>query len=92
MGTVPYMSPEQALGRDVDHRGDLFSLGVVLYEMTAGHRPFTGTSAIEIIDRILHVQPDPIVRFNEHAPAELEQVVRRCLEKERNRRYQSAGE
>jgi len=92
MGTVPYMSPEQALGKEVDHRGDLFSLGVVLYEMTAGHRPFTGTSSIEIIDRILHVQPDPIVRFNEHAAAELEQVVRRCVEKDRNLRYQSAGE
>jgi serine/threonine protein kinase/TolB-like protein/Flp pilus assembly protein TadD len=90
MGTVPYMSPEQALGRDVDQRSDLFSLGVVLYEMTARCRPFTGASATEIIDRILHAQPEPIGRFNEQTPAELERIVNRCLEKERESRYQSA--
>ncbi len=60
--------------------------------MTAGRRLFTGASATEIIDRILHAQPEPIVRFNEQAPAELERIVNRCLEKERERRYQSAGE
>ena len=92
MGTAPYMSPEQALGQEVDHRSDIFSLGVLTYEMTAGRRPFTGASATEIIDRILHAQPAPLVRFNEHAPAELERIVSRCLEKERERRYQSAGE
>jgi serine/threonine protein kinase/Flp pilus assembly protein TadD len=92
MGTAPYMSPEQALGQEVDHRSDIFSLGVLTYEMTAGRRPFTGASATEIIDRILHAQPEPIVRYNEHAPAELERIVNRCLEKVRERRYQSAGE
>ncbi len=92
MGTAPYMSPEQALGQEVDHRSDIFSLGVLTYEMTAGCRPFTGANATEIIDRILHGQPEPIVQYNEHAPAELERIVNRCLEKERERRYQSAGE
>jgi serine/threonine protein kinase len=92
IGTAPYMSPEQALGQEVDHRSDIFSLGVLMYEMTAGCRPFTGASATEIIDRILHAQPERLVRYNEHAPAELERIVNRCLEKERERRYQSAGE
>jgi serine/threonine protein kinase len=92
MGTAPYMSPEQALGQEVDHRSDVFSLGVLGYEMTTGRRPFTGASATEIIDCILHAQPEPIVRYNEHAPAELERIVNRLLEKERERRYQSAGE
>ncbi len=92
MGTTPYMSPEQALGQEVDHRSDIFSLGVALYEITAGRRPFTGATATEIIDRILHAQPEPIVRFNEHALAGLERIVKRCLEKDRERRYQSAAE
>lgn len=92
LGTVPYMSPEQALGQEVDHRSDIFSFGVMTYEMTAGCRPFTGASATEIIDRILHAQPEPIVRFNEQAPAELERIVSRCLEKGRERRYPSARE
>src|SRR5262245_55269105 len=92
IGTAPYMSPEQALGQEVDHRSDIFSLGVLMYEMTSGCRPFTGANATEIIDRILHAQPEPIVRFNEHAPAELERIVNQCLDKERERRYQSAGE
>lgn len=92
MGTASYMSPEQALGQEVDHRSDIFSLGVVLYEMTTGRRPFAGMSATEIIDRILHAQPEPLVRFNERAPAELERIVNRCIAKQRERRYQSAGE
>jgi len=92
MGTVQYMSPEQALGEDVDGRSDLFSLGVVLYELAAGRLPFDGGSATATIDRILHAEPDAIARFNYTMPAELERIIRKCLEKEPERRYQAARE
>jgi serine/threonine protein kinase len=92
MGTVPYMSPEQALGRNVDHRSDLFSLGVVLYEMVTGQSPFAAASTAETLDRILHVEPEPMAAFNDGVPAELENVVRKCLDKDRGRRYSSARE
>jgi len=92
MGTVQYMSPEQALGHEVDHRTDIFSLGVMLYEMATGRRPFSGSTATEIIDQILHTQPEPVARFNHQGPAELEQIVLKCMEKDRERRYQSAHE
>ncbi|HEV8486688.1 MAG TPA: protein kinase, partial [Blastocatellia bacterium] len=92
MGTIKYMSPEQALGRDLDHRTDIFSLGVVLYEMTTGRLPFCGESATETIERIMHAQPEAIARFNYDVPLELERIVKKCLEKERDRRYQSARE
>ncbi|HYL76886.1 MAG TPA: protein kinase [Bryobacteraceae bacterium] len=90
LGTVQYMSPEQALGRDVDHRADIFSLGVVLYEMATARLPFAGSNASETMARILQSQPDAMARFNYEIPEEFERVVRKCLEKDPERRYQSA--
>jgi serine/threonine protein kinase/tetratricopeptide (TPR) repeat protein len=92
MGTMPYMSPEQALGRDVDHRSDIFSLGGVLYEVATARRPFCGMNASETLDLILHAQPEAISHFNHDVPAELERIVGKCLEKDREQRYQSARE
>jgi two-component system LytT family response regulator len=92
LGTVSYMSPEQALGREVDHRSDIFSLGVVLYRMATGRQPFTGANAQETLARILQGQPEAMGRLNYDVSAELERVVRKCLEKDRERRYQSARE
>src|SRR5262249_47965684 len=92
MGTVQYMSPEQALGREVDHRTDIFSLGVLMYEMSTGRLPFSGASTSETIDRITHSQPEAIARFNYGVPAELERIIRKCMEKQPERRYQSARE
>ena len=88
MGTVRYMSPEQALGWDMDHRTDIFSLGAVLYEMATGKPPFKGSSSTETIDHILHSQPEPIP--SKGHGRELERVVRKCLEKEPGKRYQRA--
>jgi two-component system LytT family response regulator len=92
MGTVAYMSPEQALGRAVDQRSDLFSLGVVMYEMAAGRLPFAGNNQSETMARILGAQPEAIARFNYDVPEGLDRVVRKCLEKDCERRYQSAHE
>src|SRR5437588_437694 len=90
MGTINYMAPEQAMGRDVDHRTDIFSLGVVLYEMATGRVPFNGASLTETIDRIAHAQPEAIARFNYNLPAELEVIIKKVLRKNRDERYQSA--
>lgn len=92
MGTVSYMSPEQALGRDLDQRSDIFSLAVVIYEMLTGRLPFDGASATEIIDNIVHKEPVAIARFNYDVPPELERIVRKGMEKDRERRYHSARE
>jgi tetratricopeptide (TPR) repeat protein/predicted Ser/Thr protein kinase len=89
-GTVQYMSPEQALGQPVDTRSDLFSFGSVLYEMATGRIPFAGSTISETIAHILNSQPEAVARFNYNVPAELEGIIRKCLEKEPENRYQSA--
>jgi TolB-like protein/Flp pilus assembly protein TadD/predicted Ser/Thr protein kinase len=92
LGTLSYMSPEQLAGRPLDGRSDIFSLGSVLYEMLAGRRPFDGGSPPELIGRILHVEPAPIARPEGEVPAELDLIVRKCLEKDPAKRYQTARE
>ena len=92
LGTVSYMSPEQALGQQVDHRSDIFSLGVVTYEMVTAQLPFPGESPTEVIDRILHQEPLAIARLNYSVPPELERIVRKTLEKDPGFRYQAARE
>jgi len=88
MGTISYLSPEQVQRQKVDHRTDIFSLGVVLYEMLAGERPFQGDSVTKVFEAILHSEPKPI----NHFPAELDLVVARALAKDPSERYQSADE
>jgi len=92
VGSGPYMSPEQITGRDVDPRSDVFSLGVVVYQMATGQLPFSGATRQELLERILHAAPEPIARFNPDTPPELERITFRCLEKSAGDRYQSARE
>src|SRR5436309_11922380 len=92
LGTVRYMSPEQAYGAPVDKRTDVWSLGVVLYEMVTGHAPFTGETPGEAMSWILEMEPPPLTSYVAHAPAELQQIINKTLRKDRKERYQSAHE
>src|SRR5438552_15491003 len=89
LGTVRYMSPEQACGTPVDKGTDIWSLGVVLYEMVTGHAPFTGDTPGEVMTSILEMEPPPLTSYVAHTPAELQQIISRTLRKEREERYQS---
>lgn len=90
LGTLPYMSPEQVTGDQIDARSDVFSFGAMLYELISGRQPFTGGSAAATASAILTHEPPSLARFVDELPDELQRIVRKCLEKDREQRYQSA--
>ena len=92
MGTPGYMSPEQVLKEDLDHRSDIWSVGVCLYELLTGCRPFRGDDAQAVLSAILHAQPEPVHAQRSDVPPELDRVLRRALSKRPDARYQEAHE
>jgi eukaryotic-like serine/threonine-protein kinase len=92
VGSMGYMSPEQALGKPLDGRSDLFSFGIVLYEMATGRRPFQGSNPVEILSKVISTAPDPVSKWNYATPEEMDRIIRKCLEKNPDDRYQSARE
>lgn len=92
LGTFAYMSPEQALGEEVDGRSDIFSLGIVFYELLAGNPPFTGSSALAVVDAILHASPAPLTALNSQISPALESIIHRMIAKDRTLRYQTLRE
>ena len=92
MGTLAYMSPEQAAGEQIDHRTDIWSLGVVLYELATGRKPFTGETRQAVINAILSAQPEPVTTLDAGLPPELDRILGKALEKDRELRYQTASD
>lgn len=92
VGTVTYMSPEQALGERIDGRSDIYTLGVVMYEMLTGRVPFTGSTVASVLTQLLHDSPQPVSSLNASVPRALQDIVLRCLEKDPVHRYQNAAE
>src|SRR5262249_46992650 len=91
-GTIYYMSPEQALGQEVDARSDIFSVGVLLSQMSTGRRPFTADSFSEVINQVIHATPTSLVIVAPNVPAAVQKAVSRCLEKRPEDRYATAAE
>jgi len=91
MGTVGYMSPEQALGKinEIDERSDIFSFGCILFEAITGHRAFDGGDALDSLHKIVHASTPQIKEFRDDAPVELQRILRRCLAKDADKRYQT---
>ena len=90
LGTVAYMSPEQAEGKQIDHRSDIFSIGIILYEMATGRRPFQGDTTASLLSSILRDTPTSATEINPHLPRDIGRITKRCLSKDPERRYQTA--